>query len=121
MQVKVGLIRIGCGVMALAAAIAGCEPMPCMGDSCNCYGDPEAPHANAGCADCRPEPTCEKLRDRVIACGIAFDGALSDCVSRVRATHSCIEIGDSLECDELRVACPAHDAACFAELVISHA
>ncbi len=95
--------------------------MPCFGDSCSCYGDPEAPNANAGCVDCTPEPTCEKLRDRVAECGIPFEGSLSSCEARVRAEHTCIEGVESTSCDVLKVACPNHDAACFSELLTTGA
>jgi hypothetical protein len=97
----------------------GCESDVCFGDSCSCYGDPQAADANAGCAKCMPDVVCEQLARRVEECGIALHGDLSTCESRVSAHHSCIETAHTLACDLIAIACPAGDMACLAELITS--
>lgn len=100
-------------------ALAACEPMPCFGDSCSCYGDPEAPNANAGCADCTAPRTCEKLFDRVRECGLGIQGTFDDCEDRIREDRTCHENVASTDCAMLDVACASRRASCYAELVAS--
>lgn len=103
----------------LLALAIGCESGLCFGDSCSCYGDPQGPNANAGCAKCMPDEVCERLARRVADCGVALQGDLSTCESRVGAEHYCIEKGDTLACDLIAIACPSGDVACLAELITS--
>jgi hypothetical protein len=110
------LVRRAAILGSLAWALGACEPMPCFGDSCNCYGDPEAPNANAGCADCTPARTCEKLFDRVRECGLEIEGSSADCEDHIR-DGSCHESIETTDCAMLDVACANREASCYAELV----
>jgi hypothetical protein len=89
----------------------------CFGDSCNCYGDPQAENANAGCSKCMPDVVCDDLAERAAACGVAVHGNLATCESRVSAEHTCIENAGTLACDAIANTCPTGDVACLSELL----